>query len=270
MKIQVGRFDFTEVWDGVLYKKLADYPRLNEWEKRCLAEFVCYERANGRLCPLMCEDRALKNEIEDALAAPEKLWQVPPPEKIQECTACRQGGCLTRWVCHTASPENAKSILIGGMLLSAVRARGKAAEELMLEKRNAAHDPADYFHYVMLSWGNCQAGDRLVMERKLGRFPEERDLSDEFMPGVRFYFLYDRLSKHPDAVFDGVLPMKIRDGIVLKDWVEWIVIPGYLAGEMMPCIPEELWPRLKIVDHQGLDIWAWSEKVYQTIEGGAI
>lgn len=40
----------------------------------------------------------------------------------------------------------------------------------------AANDPEDYFDYVMFAWGNCQASDRLVMKRKLGRFPDENGL----------------------------------------------------------------------------------------------
>lgn len=48
-------------------------------------------------------------------------------------------------------------------------------------------------------------------------FPNEEDLSTRFEPGVRFYFEYERLSKHPNAVCDGVLPMKVKDEIVLKD-----------------------------------------------------
>ena len=89
----------------------------------------------------------------------------------------------------------------------------------MTEPRNAAKDPADYFEYIMLAWGNCQAGDRLVMERKLGRFPDESDLSVHFTPGVRFYFRYEDLAEHHGRTFDGVLPMKIKDEIVLKDWL---------------------------------------------------
>ena len=71
----------------------------------------------------------------------------------------------------------------------------------------------------MLAWGNCQAGDRLVMERKLERFPNENDLSVNFTPGIRFYFRYEKLIKHPSVVFDGVLPMKVKDEIILCDWV---------------------------------------------------
>ena len=28
MLIKIGQFEFTECWDGVLYKKLSDYPRI--------------------------------------------------------------------------------------------------------------------------------------------------------------------------------------------------------------------------------------------------
>ncbi len=76
--------------------------------------------------------------------------------------------------------------------------------------RNAANDPEDYFQYIMFAWGNCQAGDRLVMERALGRFPDENDLSINFEPGVRFFFRYDTLSVHPNVTFEGVLPFKIK------------------------------------------------------------
>ena len=70
-------------------------------------------------------------------------------------------------VCHTAPLENAISILQCGLLLSSVKARKLPDTVLQKEDRNAANDPLDYFHYVMFTWGNCQAGDRLVMERKL-------------------------------------------------------------------------------------------------------
>lgn len=30
MLIQIGDFDFTEVWDGVLYKKLSHYPAISD------------------------------------------------------------------------------------------------------------------------------------------------------------------------------------------------------------------------------------------------
>ena len=136
----------------------------------------------------------------------------------------------------------------------------------MRESRNAAKDPADYFEYVMLSWGNCQAGDRLVMERALGHFPNETDLSTHFQPGVRFYFRYAQLIKHPNALCDGVLPMKVKDEILLKDWVCKIVIPTKVKEKLESHIPCVLKDRVIYVENDCKDIWDWSEKVYRVIE----
>lgn len=40
MLIKVGDFEFTEVWDGVLYKKLSNYPQITDWEIRNLIEII--------------------------------------------------------------------------------------------------------------------------------------------------------------------------------------------------------------------------------------
>lgn len=69
----------------------------------------------------------------------------------------------------------------------------------------------------------------MVMERTLGRFPNEEDLSVYFRPGVRFYFRYDELIKHPNAVCS------------LKS-------------------------KIMYVENDCMDIWDWSEKVYRIIE----
>ncbi len=145
-------------------------------------------------------------------------------------------------------------------------ARNAPPELLAAEKRNAANDPADYFEYVMLSWGNCQAGDRLVTERRLGRFPDGDDLSIGFAPAVRFYFRYDELAKHPNCCFEGVLPMKIKDAIILSEWVYAVVIPEGLRHELQDAVPPELQPKIRYVANDCKDIWEWSEKVYGIIE----
>ena len=105
-----------------------------------------------------------------------------------------------------------------------------------------------------------------MMERKLGRFPDEEDLSVNFTPGVRFYFKYDKLVKHPQVVFDRVLPMKVKDEIVLKDWVEAIVIPTELREIIEVAVPKDLSERVIYVENDCKDIWEWSEKVYCIIE----
>lgn len=267
MKIVIGDFEFTEVWDGVFYKKLSQYPAISDWERRNLIEFVEYEAMHGRECTIECGNGDTLAAVEEALQGREAYRHAPRPALITECTACPvRKGCATEFVCHTTSPENAVKILQCGKLLSAVKARQLPAEELMGESRNAAKDPADYFSYIMLAWGNCQAGDRLVMERKLGRFPDEADLSRGFTPGVRFYFRYEDLTGHPGCTFDGVLPMKIRDSLVLKDWLYAMVAPEELQEMLRSVIPEELADRVIYVKNDCQDIWEWSEKVYRLVE----
>lgn len=265
MIVRIGKFECTEVWDGVLYKNLPNYPHASDWDKRTIIEFVEYEKAYGRGCNIECADEVLLNEIQTALREPERYRNIPRPTLLTECTACPvRKGCVTEFVCHTTSTENAVKILESGKLLSALRARKVPVEVLMAESRNAAKDPADYFEYIMLAWGNCQAGDRLVMERKLGRFPDEYDLSIGLTPGVRFYFRYEELVKHPGRVFDGVLPMKIKDEIDLNEWLYAMVIPSELREELS--VPENLRSRVIYVENDCRDIWEWSEKVYCAIE----
>ena len=267
MLIKVGDFEFTEVWDGVFYKKLSNYPQITDWEIRNLIEFTEYEKVNGRQCEIQCDNEEVLAIINQKIMDKDKYVNATRPALITECTACpHRKGCVTEYVCHTTSPDNAIKIFESGKLLSALNARKVPVEELMAEKRNAANDPADYFEYVMLAWGNCQAGDRLVMERKLGRFPDEEDLSVNFSPGVRFYFKYDKLVRHPQVVFDGVLPMKVKDEIVLRDWVDAIVIPTELRELMETAIPRDLSERVIYIENDCKDIWEWSEKVYCIIE----
>ena len=267
MLIKVGNFEFTEFWDGVLYKKLSNYPWITNWEIRNLIDFIEYERKNGRECKIQCDNEELLALINKKIMDKDKYINVSRAALITECTACpKRKGCVTEYVCHTTSVDNAIKIFETGKLLSALLARKVPVEELMAEKRKAANDPADYFEYVMLAWGNCQAGDRLVMERKLGRFPDEEDLSVNLTPGVRFYFKYDKLAKHPQVVFDGVLSMKVKDEIILKDWVETIVIPTELREIIETAIPNDLLERVIYVENDCKDIWEWSEKVYCIIE----
>lgn len=267
MVIKVGDFECTEVWDGVFYKKLSNYPQLTDWEIRTLIEFTEYEKLYGRECTIECEDQNLLNLIHQKIGEKEKYKNTPRPKLLTECTACPyRRGCVTKYVCHTTSLENAIKIFQCGKLLSALNARNVPVWELQSERRNAANDPADYFEYIMFAWGNCQAGDRLVMERALGRFPNEEDLSLFFKPGVRFYFEYDKLIKHPKAICDGVLPMKVKDEIELSDWVYKIVIPMEMKNKIENDIPCSLKDRVIYLKNDCKDIWDWSEKVYRRME----
>ena len=162
MLIKIGEFEFTECWDGVLYKKLSDYPKITDWEKQTVLDFIRYESEYGRTCEIEAEESIL-HAIDTYRASYEKGNRVTPPIKITECTACpKYKGCMTDLVCHTSPVDSTIQILDCGSLLSPVKARNKKAVELVAEARNAANDPEDYFDYIMFAWGNCQAGDRLV------------------------------------------------------------------------------------------------------------
>ncbi|MGL5675817.1 MAG: hypothetical protein ACRDDX_05370 [Cellulosilyticaceae bacterium] len=266
MLINIGNHEFTEVWDGVLYKKLSGYPNISEWELRNIIEFVEYEKIYSRNCEMVCEDTGILHLVQEAITNKEKYREVPRPDKITECTACpKRKGCMTDLVCHTTSIENAISILKGGSLLSALNIRKVPVGQLVEEDRNAARDPADYFEYIMFAWGNCQAGDRLVMERKLKNFPSDEDLSINFTPGIRFYFKYDDLIKHPRCIHDGVLPMKVKDEVILKDWIYKIVVPLEEKENVEKYISDNLKENVLYVENDCYDIWNWSEKVYSLV-----
>lgn len=265
MLIKIGNFDCTECWNGVFYKRLSDYPNITEWEIQTIIDFIAYEAKYGRTCEIEAEESVV-NQIEEYKIISKNKCRVPVPERITECTACpKYKGCMTDFVCHTSPIENAIRILDCGSLLSPVLARKMSAKELKAEKRNAANDPEDYFDYIMFAWGNCQAGDRLVMERKLGRFPNEIDLSVGFTPGVRFFFRYNEIVRHPNAIFEGVLPLKIKDEVVLKDWVFAIIVPTIYQDIVQRHIPETLKDKIYFVPNDCEDIWKWSEKVYEYV-----
>jgi len=271
MKVDIANHDCTLQWGGTYYFALSDYPRISAWELQKLAQFARYEKAHGRRPRLKCRNLRLRRAAKAALRRPERVPAAEAPAKLTECTACKQGGCLTSWLCHTSSIDAAKSIFACGELRSAARARGLPGAALAKELRNGAGDPPDYFEYVMFSWGNCQAGDRLVVERdlaaRLGRTPSREELDAAlahcFTPGVRFYFRYDDLAARPGCVFDGYHPAKIRDCLPLRECLAACIVPGNAWDEVSPLIPEELKARVHCLPYEGESIWDWADKCYQ-------
>lgn len=250
---------------GVYYFALPNYPNISDWELRNLVLFVAYEKAHERETVIECEDASIKRLIDYALLHPESVMSTERPKMIPghpDCADCKQGYCHTDLVCHTATVENAKSILSCGSILSAAKARSMTGIELAVEKRNAAGDPPDYFDYAMFAWGNCQAGDRLVMERLLGRSPNEDDYRAGFQPGVRFFFQYDTIIQSPNAVFDGYHPAKIKDSINLEEYLFAYIIPVKHKSEFSDIVLNRLSGRVHYLKNDCPDIWHWSEKVF--------
>ena len=108
MLIRIGDFEFTEVWDGVFYKKLSNYPQITDWEIRTIIEFIEYEKRYGRECVIECEDSNVLKLVNEGIAHKEMFLSTPRPKLLTECTACLyRKGCVTDYVCHTTSAENA-------------------------------------------------------------------------------------------------------------------------------------------------------------------
>jgi hypothetical protein len=227
--------------------------------------FFDYERKHSRETQIECNDSGIIKKINHALANPELFSDILKPNLITECTACKQKGCLTDYFCHTSSIENAKSIFKCDKILSAVNARKETAIILAAEPGNAAKDPPDFFDYIMFSWGNCQAGDRLVMERMLSRPPNELDLSIGFKPGVRFYFTHDTIENHKNFVNDGYHAAKIKDEIALSKHLHCCIIPQSCKEEFENIIPLSVKSIVYYVENNCKDIWDWSEKVYDFV-----
>ena len=266
MKVKIADHGGAIQWGGVYFFGLSDYPNISPWELHKLARFAQYERAHGREPKLKCGHRGIRRTAKAALQKPDLVPEAMPSAKITECTACKQGGCLTDLLCHGSSAEDAKAIFACGELRSAALARGLPRELLAKEPRNAAGDPLDYFDYVMFAWGNCQAADSLVMERQLGRFPTQEEFDRPFTRSVRFYFRYNPLIAHPGFVFDGYHAAKIRDTLDLQMHLAACIVPGSLWDELSFSIPEALRPRVHCLAEEGESMLDWSEKCYNYVQ----
>lgn len=146
-----------------------------------------------------------------------------------------------------------------------MKAFRRDAEELVLDSRNAASDPKDYFDYVMLGWSNTSSGYRLAMERLLGRAPSEKELQDKFIPGVSFHFIYTDLIKVPGYIFDGYHAVKIKDMLNLLSELYICIIPTHNKCQFENIIPTKIQDRVRYLDYDGEDLEEWTKKVYQVV-----
>jgi len=265
MTVNIADHGSSIVWEGIYYFALSDYPKVSDWELRNLILFCEYERKHNRKTTIICEDKNILKAVNYALANPSPFLLTPKPNliPIPACKDCKKGGCTTDYLCHTTEIQFAESIFKCGKLLSAVKVRNKTGRELSEESRNAAKDTADYFDYVMFTWGNCFAGDSLVMERSLGGAnPSEHFVGEKFKPGIRFYFKYEDIFNHKDYENDGHHPAKIKNEISLFDCLHCCIIPAIHKATFEGIIPAKLTDRVFFIENDCNDIWEWSDKVY--------
>ncbi|MCL2405445.1 MAG: hypothetical protein FWC92_07860 [Defluviitaleaceae bacterium] len=267
MVVNIANHGGSIVWDGIYYFAPCDYPNICDWELKNIILFFEYEKKHNRKTEIVCDNNDIVTKVNYALANPFLYIHTPKPSLITVpvCTSCKQGGCRTDYLCHTTEIKFLEPIFKSGKLLSAVNARNKTAKELSVEPRNAAKDTPDYFDYVMFTWGNCFAGDNIVMERMLNRSPNQHDLSVGFMPGARFYFRYEEIVNHSGYVNDGHHAAKIKHELSLLDYLHCCIIPESHKAAYEKIVPHNLADRTFYVKNNCKDIWEWSEKVYDFV-----
>jgi hypothetical protein len=232
-------------------------------ELKNILAFIAYEATHGRQTEIICEDDKILAALNCAIANPETVNNISLPEKIIGCTSCLHHGCLTEFVYHATDCEAAQKILSGGKLLSAVKSYGKTGEELAYEKRNSLwNDPADFFEYIMFCWGNCVVGDYVVMSDD-----DNNESNEIFNPGVRFYFRYHDIVRHPGHVFDGYHCAKVKDEILLSDYLHLCIIPEQYKDDLEHLILTELATKVHYLPQNGFGIYDWSKKVYDFVDG---
>ena len=99
MRIKIGDFECTEVWDGVFYKKLSNFPQVSDWEIRTIIEFMEYEKKYGRSCDIECHNENTLQAVLQGVQRKEAYLSTPRPKLLTECTACPyRKGCVTDFV----------------------------------------------------------------------------------------------------------------------------------------------------------------------------
>ena len=104
------------------------------------------------------------------------------------------------------------------------------------------------------------------MERLLGRSPAEDEIGRYFIPGVCFCFRREDITQHPGYVFDGYHPAKIKDELVLSDYLYASIVPEQNRNEFLRIIPPELAGKTYYLPQNRLGMWDWAEKVYDFVE----
>ena len=140
----------------------------------------------------------------------------------QCCTHAYPDGCNSSLVCHGTPAAVAATILRQGLLLAAVDVTGRTSEELA--RASTWGEPPDYFDHVMFANGRCTAPEAVARSRSMGRDLEPLDLLPGYPTAVRFYFDWSELAARPDAVFDGVHPVKVGGPVELDRHLVAVVV----------------------------------------------
>lgn len=252
MILNISNENLTVIKKGIYYFELSDYPRIKDYEWNNIIAFISYEKAHGRQTDIICEDNDVLSVVHNAANHLDGTEYIPPSV---------EGG---EFVYHATNCFAAQKILFGGRLLSAIKVYGKTGEELALERREIDYyDPADYFEYIMFGWGDHLVGDYVVLSEN---WPSEEELEKgNFNAGVRFYFRYEDIIRHPGHTFDGYHAIKVKDEIILSDYLYACIVPEQYKKEIENHISPELAAKVHYLSQKGLTLSDWNDKVYDFV-----
>ena len=251
MLLKIGNNQAGGIERGVYYFNIVDYPYISAIEMERISAFLKYEESYNRKTEIICEDDNILSAVNNAITRSDFYEKNYMPEEVE-------------FVYHGTDIESACKILSDGKLLSAVKVYGKTGEELAYEKRESPwNDPADYFEYIMFCNGDDMTGDYLVLSDS---FPgEDGLLKGSFNPCVRFYFRLKTLLQHPDFTFDGYHPAKIKDEIVLSDYLHSCIIPERYKNSISSQVCPELVGKVHYLSHDKLSLSDWNKMVYDFV-----
>lgn len=252
MILNLSGRNLTVIKDGVYYLELSDYPRIKDYEWNNIIAFINYEKAHGRKTEIVCEDANVLALVTDAATHLDGTAYIPPEV---------EGG---EFVYHATDVGASQKILSCGKLLSAVKVYGKTGEELSENRKQRGwDDPADFFEYIMFGWGDHLVGDYVVLSEN---FPNDQDLAEgNFDAGVRFYIRYEDMIRHPGHTFDGYHAIKVKDEILLSDYLFACIVPEQYKNAIEPHIAPELVGKVHYLTQRGLTLTDWNDKVYQYV-----
>ncbi|MDD4774483.1 MAG: hypothetical protein PHZ09_12920 [Eubacteriales bacterium] len=252
MILNISDRNLTVISKETYYFELSDYPKIKDYEWNNITAFLSYEKAHGRQTQIICDDNNILSAVNNAAARLDGTEYIPPVTDGNE------------FVYHATDAGAAQKILAGGRLLSAINVYGKTGEALALERREGGwYDPADYFEYIMFGWGDHLVGDYVVLSEN---FPGEEDLlKGNFNAGVRFYFRFNDIIKHPGHRFDGYHAVKIKDEIMLSDYLHACAAPEQYKHQLEAYIPPDLASRVHYLPQRGLGLSDWNESVYNFV-----
>lgn len=251
MILKIANENRSIIRKGMYLFSLVEYPTIQEWEWNNILAFISYEKAQGDKLEIVCDDEGILERVQKAADKLDGTEYIPPiDEAIEE------------FVYHATNVNAAQKILADGKLLSATKAYGKTREELVIERAaDGWDDPAHFYEYVMFGWGTHLVGDYVVLSEN---FPCEEDFAKgNFDAGVRFYIRYEDIIKHKRHVFDGYHPLKVKDEIILFDYLFACIVPEQYKERIEKCVSKELRGKVHYLQQRGLDLQAWNDKIVE-------